>query len=261
MKRAKIMEFIPNKKKFKKFNIKANKKRNYRMIGIVLLIIIVILLLIFNNLKLYIDTKLLKKEIELLNREKKLLINDTIKLNTDKINLEKDREIFEKYKFEKEYKFYRQLCPKEVIGKKKVLYGEPRDGAYVLLDDLSDIKIAYSFGISNIIHFDKALADKGIDVYMYDYTVNGLPYENTKFHFKKIGITCEYKKSSNMKTLIDIMKENGHLEEKNMILKMDIEGNEWEVLQEITPDILNKFKYITMELHISDSKINENYDL
>ena len=64
-----------------------------------------------------------------------------------------------------------------------------------------------------------------------------------------------------MKTLIDIMKENGHLEEKNMILKMDIEGNEWEVLQEITPDILNKFKYITMELHISDSKINENYDL
>ena len=154
---------------------------------------------------------------------------------------------------------YRLLCPKEVIGKKKVLVGEPYDAGYVLLDDLLDIKIAYSFGIGYTISFDKALADKGIDVYMYDHTIQKLPYENPKFHWKKIGITSESKKNFNMKTLIDLMKENGHLEEKNMILKIDVEGSEWEVFQELTPDIFNQFKYITMELHFS--KINENFDL
>jgi hypothetical protein len=45
-------------------------------------------------------------------------------------------------------------------------------------------------------------------------------------------------KSANLKTLIDLMTENGHLQEKNMILKMDIESNGWEVLNELTPDIL-----------------------
>jgi hypothetical protein len=78
---------------------------------------------------------------------------------------------------------------------------EARDGAYVLLDDLSDIKIAYSFGISNMAHFDQALADKGIDVFMYDHIINQLPYENQKFHWKKIGIACESKRSANLKTL------------------------------------------------------------
>ena len=70
----------------------------------------------------------------------------------------------------------------------KILIGEKRDGGYVLLDDFKNIKIAYSFGISNNIHFDKELADKGIDVYMYDHTINQLPFNNSRFHWKKIGI-------------------------------------------------------------------------
>ena len=190
----------------------------------------------------------------LLKKEKESFINNTKKFIQDKKDMEKTEKIYEK-----EYKLYRLLCPKEVIGKKKVLLGEPYDAGYVLLDDLLDIKIAYSFGISTLISFDKALADKGIDVYMYDHTIKKLPYENAKFHWKKIGITSESKKNPNLKTLIDLMKENRHLGEKNMILKIDVEGSEWLIFQEITPNILNQFKYIIMELHFK--KINENFDL
>ena len=239
---------------------KQNKtnKLHYRNIGIILLIIF-IFLLIFNNIKLYIETKLLNKKIQILNTEKESFINDTNKCMKDKINLQKEREIFEKYKLERAIKFNRLLCPKEVIGKKKVLLGKPGDGAYVLLYDLSDVKIADSFGISYTIYFDKSLADKGIDAYMYDHTINQLPYKNPKFHWKKIGITNESKKSDNMKTLIDLLKENGHLKEKNMILKIEIKSNEWRVLKELTPNILNQFKFIIMEFHFD--KMSKKYDL
>ena len=64
---------------------------------------------------------------------------------------------------------YHLLCPKEVVGKKRVLAGPDREGGtYVMLDDFEDIKIVYSLGIDDNIDFDKAIADKGIDVYMYD---------------------------------------------------------------------------------------------
>ena len=59
----------------------------------------------------------------------------------------------------------------------KILYlGEKTDGCYVLLDDFENIKDAYNFGIGRNIQFDKALAEKGIDIFMYDHTINSFPY-------------------------------------------------------------------------------------
>ena len=42
-----------------------------------------------------------------------------------------------------------------------------------------------------------------------------------------------------MKTLKELLTENGHLTQQNMILKIDIESSEWNVFQELTPDIIN----------------------
>ena len=88
------------------------------------LLIVLIIVLFVNNFILYTKTEVLNKEKEELNFTNKFI--------EEKIKLVKNREIFDKYKFEKEYKLYRLICPKEVIGKKKVLFGEPRDGAYAL---------------------------------------------------------------------------------------------------------------------------------
>ena len=144
---------------------------------------------------------------------------------------------------------YQFLCPKEVINKTRVLMGFKFDGSYVMLDDFDNIKIAYSIGIDGEIQFDKALADKGIDIYMYDHTIKRLPYENEKFHWKKIGIGGNADKASDIQTLTDMMKDNGHLNEKNMILKMDVEGPEWKSLNDISEEVLKQFKYILIEYH------------
>ena len=120
---------------------------------------------------------------------------------------------------------YHLILPKKVVGKKRILLGNKNegDGIYVILEDFKDIKIAYSFGISGNIQFDKALADRGIDVFMYDHTISRLPYENRRFHWYKIGI-CGKQPYHNLKDLETIL--NKHTSEKNMILKLDVEN--WE---------------------------------
>ena len=153
---------------------------------------------------------------------------------------------------DKNFCIYHLILPKEVIGKKRILLGEKYDGCYVLLDDFINIKIAYSFGISRNIQFDKALADKGIDIYMYDHTINSLPYENPKFHWKKIGLCGMRTKNPNLKNLEQLIAENGHSKEKNMILKMDIEHWEFESLIDLKEETLNQFKYIAIEYHFKD---------
>ena len=153
---------------------------------------------------------------------------------------------------------YHLILPKNVVGKKRILIGKKKgDGCYVLLDDLKDIKIAYSFGIKKNVKFDKDLADRGIDIYMYDRTINSLPYNNTKFHWKKIGICGKKRNLKNLKDLETLITENGHSLEKNVILKIDVEHWEWESLNDLSEEILIQFKYIAIEFHFTDESISK----
>ena len=53
---------------------------------------------------------------------------------------------------------------------------------------------------------------------MYDPTINKLPFENSKFHWKKIGLIGRNINKNNMKTLPELIDENGHSKEKNNTL-------------------------------------------
>ena len=39
-----------------------------------------------------------------------------------------------------------------------------------------------------MIQYDAYLTDRGIDVFIYAHTIESLPFNNKKFHWKKIGI-------------------------------------------------------------------------
>lgn len=147
--------------------------------------------------------------------------------------------------------------PMNILGYQKIRIGRKSDGGYIILNDFKDIQIAYSFGISREISFEKELADRNIDIYMYDHTISGLPFQNKKFHWKKMGLSSEFTANSNMKTLKELLTENGHLTQQNMILKIDIESSEWNVFQELTPDIIKQFKLIVGEFHFSLTNKNK----
>ena len=154
---------------------------------------------------------------------------------------------------------YNYLYPKKVIGKTRKLYGGKVSTSYVMLEEFEGIKIAYSIGIGDpgwYIAFDKELADRNIDVYMYDHTTRKLPYANPRFHFHKIGLTGKNNNNPNLKYLEDILRENGHLNEKNMILKIDCEYCEWESLIDFPEEILKNFRFMLLELHFNNRYVD-----
>ena len=196
------------------------------------------------------------KQSELFKELTKLLDNSIENKNSHLYEL---LDIFKLYiiNIKNESSIYQLIRPMNVFGKKKIRIGSNSDGGYILLDEFENIKYVYSFGISHEISFDKAMADKNFEIFMYDHTINTLPMNNSRFHWKKIGLTGNERKEENLKTLDELIKENGHSNEKNMILKIDIESSEWKVFQDLNENILEKFKYIVGEFHFSNSaKLN-----
>ena len=147
--------------------------------------------------------------------------------------------------------YHQNLKIRKVTGHALVRVGNKYDGGYVMLDDFKG-RIAYSFGISTDVSWDKDMTLKGYDVYMYDHTIDKLPYEDNRFHFKKQGIASGYVHGKELNALENLMAENGHAGMKNMILKMDVENAEWGALCMTPVSVLEQFDQIVMELHGMD---------
>ena len=220
-----------------KSSFQRNFKNGFKTVNIIMLKLFLILLLVINIFHYIINNTLFRKKFKNIDN-KNLVLNFQFDAFYSYLNTYKNKS-----------SIFQLLKPKDVIGKNKVRIGRKGDGGYILLNDFENIKFAYSFGISNEISFDKALADKNIDVFMYDHAIEGLPIFNPKFHWKKIGLTEKKGIFNNMKTLDELIKENSHENEKNMILKIDIEGPEWNILYDLNNEILKMFKYIIIEFH------------
>lgn len=161
---------------------------------------------------------------------------------------------------EKEMEDFRQLLHiKNVIGKNLVRIGQDNDGGYIMLDDFLHKGVAYSFGINNDVSWDAAMADRGYDIFMYDHTIQKLPYIRDEFHFFQYGIAETEKKDLNLNSLHNFIRMNGHNQCPHMILKMDVEGAEWAVLEEISSQILSQFDQMVFEFHrICDTEKDRN---
>jgi len=128
-------------------------------------------------------------------------------------------------------------------------YGEPHDGGYIMCDDdlkPGQIKAAYSYGISG---FDgwgndvsKALQ---IPVFEYDCTNPKRPLAcpscDLRFNLECINQHGAVEKA-NFGTLSQHLQKNGHhqVDEGSLLLKIDVEGAEWQVFAEEPVENLKK---------------------
>ena len=125
------------------------------------------------------------------------------------------------------------------------------DGGYVIIKDVPyNGKILYAFGVGGDVTFEYQLAADGYEVFLYDHTVKTLPQNHDNFHFFKKGLIG--KKDINQPLLFeieDLLCENGHIQECDMLLKVDVEGYEIDVFKNMKESIQCKFSQIVMELH------------
>jgi len=137
---------------------------------------------------------------------------------------------------------------KKVLTKKidinLIRLGENGDGGYLLPNDLKHIDKCYSAGVGSLTKFEKDLEKNfSINSNMLDFNsidLNLLP-NNSKFLKKKLSL-------KNDKDEISI---NNWIEEtdKEIILKLDIEGDEYAVLSNISEENLKKIRILIIELH------------
>jgi hypothetical protein len=132
-------------------------------------------------------------------------------------------------------------------GPRLVRIGPDGDGGYIVPDDLEGIAYAFSPGVSTESGFEAALADRGLDVFMADYSVDGPACLHERFHFTK-KFVGSFADETHM--TLDAWKRSAIGDYAgDLLLQMDIEGGEFESLMAASDDLLRQFRIMVIEFH------------
>lgn len=128
------------------------------------------------------------------------------------------------------------------IPNKLIRIGPKEDGGYVIADGFN-YDLFISCGIANDIRFEEAFLDiHPIKCVAFDGTIHSFPSHRNNMEWipKNIGFS-NTEKTTNLKEYIQTNKK--------IFLKMDIEGSEFNWLDCMTENELEKFSQIVLEVH------------
>ena len=137
-----------------------------------------------------------------------------------------------------------------VEGTEFVRLGGDADGAYVMLDSLRppSVNAGYSLGIGDEVSWDVAVGERGVELVLLDHTVEGPPRPVPGGRFVKQGIRGA-ESVPGCVTLAEAIAADGYGGRTDLVLKMDVEGAEWAVLDEVSSGTLGQFVQIVIEFH------------
>jgi hypothetical protein len=142
----------------------------------------------------------------------------------------------------------RLLRPYAANGFGKTRFGSAYDGGYVLLDDFRGIDTAFSFGVEQNASWEVDIAKRGVMVYQFDHTVDAPITDNTRLVFAKKRIASEAgPESESLSSLVSRYDTQHRI--PNILLKLDIERDEWAVFDSTPGDVLSRFSQIVGEFH------------
>lgn len=154
--------------------------------------------------------------------------------------------------------FCRHLTPFEVDGYNKIRLGNAHDGGYIFIDDFADISTVISCGISDDVTCDVAFAELGKPVVQFDHTVEGPPVQHPRFDFRKQAIDALGTIPGSVK-LWDVVKDVGDPAKSDVLLKIDIDGDEWATFANYPVDELKRFRQLSCEFHWSSRMKDPEY--
>ena len=135
-------------------------------------------------------------------------------------------------------------------------FGEANDGGYLLCGNLlSNVRSGYSYGISGYDGWGCAVSTKLIvPVHQYDCFNLTRPVcagGDTTFHGECIGPTTTVEEGRPFDTLANQIEKNGD-RGKRLVVKMDVEGAEWDSFIEAPQAVLQRIDQLVVEFHGSD---------
>jgi hypothetical protein len=137
-------------------------------------------------------------------------------------------------------------------------FGEANDGGYLLCGNLLDaVRAGYSYGISGYDGWGCEVSTRmHVKVHQYDcFDVRppSCPTGDTLFHAECIGDGSRVEDGRRFDTLAAQMAGNGDAT-RRVVVKMDVEGAEWDSLLTAPDDVLNRIDQLAVEFHQVDSE-------
>ncbi len=137
--------------------------------------------------------------------------------------------------------------------------GGDNDGGYLLPKDFEGIVACFSPGVAERAEFEESMAKMGIPSFMIDFSVDQEPITNPLFDFEKLFLTTRDSRGQTIR--LDTWLKTKAPEHGDLILQMDIEGGEWPVLADVSPETLARFRIIALEIHGLDSVLTSQASL
>jgi hypothetical protein len=144
--------------------------------------------------------------------------------------------------------FLRLLQPHDAARINKARIGSIGDGGYVMLDDFGPVRHAVSLGIGREVSWDLDIADRGIRVLQFDHSVAGSPRRHAHFAFHQKRVVAAPAGVEDI-SLSQILADDRLAGDREIIVKMDIDGAEWEVLAGADSAVLARIRQIVVEFH------------
>ena len=141
-----------------------------------------------------------------------------------------------------------------------IRYGNPCDGGYLLPDDLLGVTRCLSAGVDVNSSFERDVLNRRIEVSMADYSVEcaGKEMDGTVHRFDKVFIDQDLA-AENSVCIEDWISTQTKPDESELLIQMDIEGDEIEVLSAISEKSLNRFRILIVEFHSIHEIWNPRY--
>src|SRR5881397_941565 len=132
-------------------------------------------------------------------------------------------------------------------------FGSANDGGYLMCENLVEpLDAGYSYGVGRNDDWGCEVSRRyHVPVHEYDCFNPACPTCNGGmfvFHDECVGDRTGYRKSRFFDTLENQIKKNGDTG-RHLIIKMDIEGAEWDSLRAAPDNLLASIPQITMEMH------------
>lgn len=132
-------------------------------------------------------------------------------------------------------------------------FGEPHDGGYLMCGNLlGAAKSAYSYGISGYDQWGCDVSKKlNVVVHQYDcFNLNRPVCEGGKtvFHEECVGDAPKVDEGRLFDTIERQLTQNGD-KDRHVVMKMDVEGAEWDSLMQTPDHVLRRIEQLSIELH------------
>ena len=145
------------------------------------------------------------------------------------------------------YEALAMLTPYDIdIAKKRI--GPYTDGGYVFADCISPMQTVISYGVSTEYQFDQAMAEAGHMVYMFDHTIEGIGAHHKNMRFIREGVGGITQPEKQLYTVHDHLNRF-EISGNRLLLKMDVEGWEFDAIWAMPDETLGRFEQIGLEVH------------